>query len=84
MESECNQYIYKAQALVGKQNFFRYNKFLATNFTGYAKMISLWGFFRFYANGEHFCKEVTRDDIYNRIIEFKAKNEIIKNEQELQ
>ena len=28
--------------------------------------------------------KVIDDDIYNRIIEFNAKNEIIKNEQELQ
>ena len=62
--------------------------FLATDLTSYARMISLWTFFRFVIA---FCIGFTRteksinkgdnwidDDIYNRIIKFKAKNEIIK------
>ena len=59
--------------------------FLVTDLTSYAKMISLWIFFVFVAT---FCTGFTRkekqqvkvidDDIYSRIIEFKANNEIIK------
>ena len=48
-------------------------------------MISLWVFsfchsilYWFYVNGEIVYIKVIDDDIYNRIIKFKAKNEIIK------
>ena len=59
--------------------------FLVTDLTSYAKMISLWVFFRFclnllywfYANRE-IASKVTDDDIYSRRIEIKAKNKTIK------
>ena len=59
--------------------------FQATDLTSYAKMISLWGFFVFvrtfcigFTRAKKYYVKVIVDDIYNRIIEFKAKDEIIK------
>ena len=57
--------------------------FLATALTSYTKMISLWVLsllqhFLGFRRTEKKCFKVIDDDpIYNRIVEFKAKNEII-------
>ena len=67
----------RSAGICRKTIFFRYNNFLATDFTSYPKMISLRVFFVF-TQMEKLYVKVTDDDIYNRITEFKAKNEIIK------
>ena len=58
--------------------------FLATDLPSYTKMISLWVFFVFvttyigFTQREKNFVKVIDDDISHRIIEFKAKNEIVK------
>ena len=69
------KYISKAHTKIGRQYFLDTTIFPGTGHTGYAKMITLWGFFVFVTT---FCTGFTRtekqqiketeDGIYNRII----------------
>ena len=75
----------KAWTKIGKQDFSDTTTFLATDLTSYAKMISLWVYFIFattfctgFTQTEKKYVKVIDDGIYNRIIKYKAKNEIIK------
>ena len=55
-------------------------KYLAIG-CSYKKMIALWGFSVFvtgFTRTEKICVKVIDDDIYSRIIKFKAKNKRIK------
>ena len=73
--------ICKARTTITKQSFLDTTTFLATDLTSYAKMISLWVFFVFvttffigFTQTEKKYVKVIDDDIYDRIIELKAKN----------
>ena len=75
----------KARTKIGKQYFLDTTTFLATDLTSYAKMISLWVYFIFattfcigFTQMEKKYVKLINDDIYDRIIKYKAKNEIIK------
>ena len=70
---------------MGKKYFSDTTTFLATDLTSFAKMISLWVYFIFattfcigFTRTEKKYVKVTDDDIHDRIIEDRAKTEIIK------